>query len=304
MAEKDVLNLSRSETHSLYDEMASNSFYAESKGETTDKRDVLPQAPIYEPLDTLQLPSPRTTNQMITPRTYDGRSNPMAWLMHYEAIAAANQWRDEIKLVRVIGSVTGTAEDWLMNQRQITPSMTWATFKELLIARFKSSLDPIMKHESIIRVRQKGSDFSSYWEEKERHINVTAPEMSDTEKMHYLFMGLNPDLRNKALEVMVWQPVHNTEELRNLIKKIYELNLYKGDYSNRNPKVQFNVPRPRSNDWQPRKGIIKDSTEETPQTEGTNRYKNLECYNCHKMGHISTFCPDKKAEQGNERRRR
>src|SRR6266571_3804865 len=58
--------------------------------------------------------------------------------------------------------------------------------------------------------------------------------------------------------------------------------------------MDTHTDRTRSNNWKKgTRGCTANAEEEF-----TNWRKTVECYNCHKKGHIQRFCPNKKDEKG------
>ena len=290
-------------------------------------------------------PAPRSVVQVlqsnsgvIAPKFYDGRTNPRVWLNHYETIAEANLWSEDVKLKKVIAYLKGAAEDWLANRRLINPFINWLQFKDALISRFTNTLDDVMLNQNIIRYRQKQMDFDSYWEAKIGQIRLTSPGMSEKEVINHMFMGLNPELRIKVLDRMVTRRCETAEELQALIKETNDLMeyereeksssyKYRGKYHSNTfvesekrgyyPKRddgERNRFRPKTNDSgkldKLEKDIrqIKDGIEKIESSKKPNKNENkkkeekkkLVCYNCNEEGHFSRECPKKQKIQKNQ----
>ena len=145
---------------SLYDDMQSASFQV--PGATEHSYEVMTDLTKLQETDGRM----KSYGQMITPKSYDSKSNPRIWINHYQAIAEANIWDNDMKMRRVVGSLDGAAFSWYLNQRLIGTTHTWTTFKEALINRFTNSFDDYMLTENIVRTKQKSNDFDSYWEQK------------------------------------------------------------------------------------------------------------------------------------------
>ena len=294
MEEKDLLSKME---HKEFDELASNSFYADGDNET--KRGSIPQAPFYEQLDQ-QTIIQRISNPIIHPMSYDGKSDPAIWLLHYETIAEANHWRDEHKLNRIIGSLTGTAQDWFMNQKMQNPAMSWSILKERLINRFKPILDPIKKIDSIGQIRLKGLDISSYWEEKEKYINIVAPEMDESNRVYHLLQGLPPYLRYKVKSYMDMQTVNSSEDLRKAAMKMSDKMQQKKELNQRFRQNTSNTiaAKPKETNTNSKEPT---GTKQGNDKTGVDWRKTVECFNCHQKGHYARECPN---ETGNDRQRK
>ena len=118
----------------LYDDIQSVSYATENNEHRT-----LPtfeqQEPTAPPLP-MNRQRPQMYGTMISPKTYDGKTNPKIWLNHYELVADANLWNDDLKLRRVIGVLVGVAQNWYMNLRLTNQITDGKTLKDCLISRF------------------------------------------------------------------------------------------------------------------------------------------------------------------------
>ena len=186
--------------------------------------------PFYPEQTAPPVPEPRSKQQvygqMINPKSFDGKTNPRIWLNHYETVAEANLWNDDLKLRRVIGSLDGAAQNWFMNLKLTRQSLNWNQFKDALINRFTNTMDDLMLADNILRTRQKNNDFDSYWEQKLGLIKITTPEMNDKDLMHHMFMGLNKELRSKVLDKLIVRKCETPNELHALIKELIDIELY------------------------------------------------------------------------------
>ena len=206
------------------------------------------------------IPVPRTKQQvygqMITPKSYDGKSNPRIWLNHYETVAEANLWSDDLKLRRVVGSLDGAAQNWYMNLRMIKQFENWTKFKEALINRFTNTMDDIMLTENIIRTRQKNNDFDSYWEQKIGLIRLTNPNMNEKELMHHMFNGLNKELRTQVLDKLIVRKCDTAAELQLLVKELVDIQNYQQEETynpQRRGKYHSNAMVEVQKQWTPEK---------------------------------------------------
>ena len=245
----------------MYNDLQSASFHAtERRSDPNYEFDIIPEE------NAPPVPSPRTKQQvygqMITPKSYDGKSNPRIWLNHYETVAEANLWSDDLKLRRVVGSLDGAAQNWYMNLRMVRQFENWAKFKEALINRFTNTMDDIMLTENIIRTRQKNNDFDSYWEQKIGLIRLTNPNMNEKELMHHMFNGLNKELRTQVLDKLIVRKCDTAAELQLLVKELVDIQNYqqeetynpqkKGKYHS-NAIVEVQKPWTPENKWTPNK---------------------------------------------------
>ena len=247
----------------MYDDLHSASFNTHER-HTENINDFMTEAIPEE--NAPPLPFPRTKQQvygqMITPKSYDGKSNPRIWLNHYETVAEANLWNDDLKLRRVVGSLDGAAQNWYMNLRMTNQFNEWKQFKEALISRFTNTMDDIMLTENIIRTRQKNNDFDSYWEQKLGLIKMTNPGMNEKELMHHLFNGLNKELRPKVLDKLVVRKCETAAELQALVKELIDIQNYqqeesyspqrKGKYHS-NASIEVQKPWTAGKNWNPNK---------------------------------------------------
>ena len=222
---------------SLYDDMQSASFQV---GPTEHSYEVMTD--LTKLLETDGRMTAMAYGQMITPKSYDGKSNSRIWINHYEAIAEVNIWDNDMKMRRVVGSLDGAAFSWYLNQRLIGTTHTWTTFKEALINRFTNSFDDYMLTENIVRTKQKSNDFDSYWEQKMGLIRLTSPKMNQKELMHHMFDGLTKDLRNKVMEILPFRKCETAEELKILIREIQDIVNYKKAESGSNPMRNKRYP--------------------------------------------------------------
>ena len=225
-------------------------FYDDSNSLTPNSEDKLPETmapqPPTAPVEHAPItPAPRSyvqvvqsTPGIIAPKSYDGRTNPRVWLNHYETIAEANLWSEEVRYKKVIAYLKGAAEDWLANRRLVKPFTSWRQFRDALISRFTNTLDDLMLTQNIIRNRQKALDFDSYWGGKIGHIRLTSPNMSEKEVMNHMFTGLNTDLRMRVLDRMINRRCETAEELQALIKETNDIMDYEREEKSSNFKYR------------------------------------------------------------------
>ena len=332
MAEGDIRDtFHRTEIPELYDDLQSISYNTEHDPPLHNTE--LKGIPNFDPPPA---PVSRGRQQMfgttINPKPYDGKTNPRIWLNHYEAVAEANVWNNDLKLRRVIGSLDGAAQDWYMNFRISAENhpLSWGMFKNSLIRRFTNTLDDMMLTENIILDRQKGVDFDTYWEKKYGLIKLTSPGMSERELKAIMLLGLNKNLRTEVIRAMVTTPCESADDLKTLIKKITDVQLYQGEDSsqNQNRRVRYNSKvevYEHPNGWNRRnyrqnsyRDIEKLSQEirnlkttlsqtrvkepERHREENRTQFekprtlkKDIECFNCGKMGHYANECTESKS---------
>ena len=323
MAEKFAENFHHTQNLSMYDDIGSASFDIPTENRYED----IP-AGNAPPVPTQRRPA-QVYGQMIAPKSYDGKSNPRVWLNHYETIAEANLWNDDLKLRRVVGSLEGAAGSWFMNIRIANPAQTWPQFKEGLISRFANALDDYMLTENIVRTKQRNNDFDTYWEQKMGLIKLTSPNMSEKELMHHMFDGLNKDLRNRVMERLPFRKCENAHELQALIRELIDIETYQTDDYNHNPSRNRRYPsnafvdnrskNDREEIWKlsneiKRLGKQLNSMKVKPDQEisrmshnvsaqqdmngyqsGSGNWKDkIRCYNCQEFGHYSSECQSDK----------
>jgi hypothetical protein len=209
----------------FYDDLNSHSYEVKEGNEQSSNQIPQSNAP--------PIPEERIRNQAygsaIIPKSFDGKTNPRMWLNHYETVADANLWNNDMKLKRVIGSLDGAAQSWYMNQRITNPFLSWIQFKDGLISRFTNTLDDIMLTENIIRTKQRNNDFDNYWEQKLGLIKMTSPNMNEKELMNHLFNGLNKETRNKVMDKLPVRRCETAAELQALVKEIIDIQNYQQD---------------------------------------------------------------------------
>ena len=204
----------------MYDDLNSASFAVNSIEKQPQQNPFLPEVsapPLPGPINRSQV-----YGQMITPKSYDGKTNPRIWLNHYETVSEANLWNNDLKLRRVIGSLDGPALQWYMNLRMSNQITEWNQFKEAVINRFTNTMQDIMLTENIINSRQKNNDFDSYWEHKLGLIKLTNPGMSEKDLMNHLFNGLNRELKAKVADKLIVRKCETASELQKLVKDMID----------------------------------------------------------------------------------
>ena len=178
--------------------------------------------------------------KMITPKSFDGKTDPRLWIHHYEVIAEANLWDDDMKARRLIASLDGAAQHWFMNQRLANPNIQWKLLKEKLINRFSKSTDRLIIVDSDKIRLKKIEDFDKYWEEKLALFKLRSPNMSQKEMMQKLFDGLNKELKSQVLSKIVERKAETAGELHKLIKEIIDIEQYKKEMESSNKKKSEN----------------------------------------------------------------
>ena len=174
--------------------------------------------------------------KMITPKSFDGKTVPRLWIHHYEVIAEANLWDDDMKARRLIAALDGAAQNWLMNQRLISTNIPWKLLKEMLINRFSKSTDGLIIIDSDKITLKRTEDFDKYWEEKMALFKLRSPNISQKEIMQKLFDGLNKELKSQVLSKIVERKAETASELHKLIKEIIDIGQYKKEMESSNKK--------------------------------------------------------------------
>ena len=181
--------------------------------------------------------------KMITPKQFDGKTDPRIWIQHYEVIAEANLWDDDMKARRLIASLDGAAQHWLLNQRMVNPNLTWKLLKEKLINRFSKSIEEIIIIDSDKLTLKKTEDFDNYWEKKMAVFKLRSPNIPQKEMMQKLFDGLNRELKSQVLSKIVERKAETVSELYKLIKEIIDIEQYKKEMQSSNKKRSENYHR-------------------------------------------------------------
>ena len=192
-----------------------NNQFGTSSSESNQQRSVMPEFAV------------ETYGKMIQPKSFDGKTDPRLWVKHYELIAEAKLWDDDMKVRRIIASLDGAAQNWFLNQRFTNPFNTWKNLKEKLIGRFSKAIDGIILMDRDRLILKRNEDFDSYWEEKTGLIKMKRPNMPQKEVMQLMFDGLHRELRSSVLDKMVERKCESAIELYQLIKEIIDIEQYK-----------------------------------------------------------------------------
>ena len=188
------------------------------------------------PIHSKQELSLEAYGKMIIPKPFDGKTDPRIWVQHYEVIAEANLWDDDMKARRLIASLDGAAQQWLLNQRMVNPNLTWKPLKEKLINRFSNSIEGLVIIDSDKLFLKKTEDFDKYWEEKKAVLKLRSSNISQKEMMQKLFDGLNKELKAKVLSKIVERRSETVDELYRLIKEIIDIEEYKKEMESTSKK--------------------------------------------------------------------
>ena len=178
--------------------------------------------------------------KMLTPQSFDGKTDPRIWIQHYEVIAEANLWDDDMKARRLISSLDGAAQHWLLNQRLVNQNLNWKQLKEKLINRFSKSIDGLIIIDSDKLTLKKTEDFDNYWEKKMALFKLRSPNITQKEMMQKLFDGLNKELKSQVLSKIVERKAETVSELYKLIKEIIDIEQYKKEMQSSNKKRSEN----------------------------------------------------------------
>ena len=181
--------------------------------------------------------------KMITPKSFDGKTDPRIWVQHYEVIAEANLWDDDMKARRLIASLDGAAQHWLLNQRLVNPNLDWKLLKGELINRFSKSIEGLIIIDSDKLTLKKTEDFDNYWEKKMALFQLRSPNIQQKEMMQKLFDGLNRELKSQVLSKIVERKAETVSELYKLIKEIIDIEQYKKEMQSSNKKRSENYHR-------------------------------------------------------------
>ena len=180
--------------------------------------------------------SMETYGKMITPKSFNGKTDPRIWIQHYEVIAEANLWDEDMKARRLIASLDGAAQQWLLNQRLVNPNLNWKMLKEKLINRFSKSIEGLIIIDNDKLFLKKTEDFDKYWEEKKAVLKLRSSNISQKEMMQKLFDGLNKELKAKVLSKIVERRSETVDELYKLIKEIIDIEEYKKEMESTSKK--------------------------------------------------------------------
>jgi hypothetical protein len=243
-------------------------------------------------------------NAIIQPPVYDGSSDPSLWLQEYELTADANYWNDELKVKRLIGSLSGAPRLYFLSAIEFNPNLTWAEFKFGLKLRFTNTNENESSIASIYGRKQRHNEtFNDYWFSKLQLIETKRPNLPIDDKKHLLIEGLLPSLRDKVMEQLIVRPTGHLEEVRNIAKQLSDLTTpgyySKQNTSQRQGKVDgyaymaysnYNPNYPRRNRHTQTSGGIID----TSNTNPNNWRENIVCLACHGAGHYARSCPTRR----------
>ena len=211
----------------FYDDVNLGSFYSQEKDSQTAIGVIGQAATDF---------NPESYAKMIIPKSFDGKADPRLWIKHYEVIAEANLWDDEMKVRRIIASLDGAAQQWFMNQRLTKPNITWKVLKDGLVNRFSKSIEGLTIIDTDRLTLRRTEDFDKYWEEKLGRLKSMSPNIPQKELMQKLFDGHNKELKSKVLSKIVDRRSKTADELYKLIKEIIDIEEYKKAMENNNNK--------------------------------------------------------------------
>lgn len=143
----------------------------------------------------------------IQPEKYDGSSDPRRWLVHYESIAAANQWTKDLMFKMLPRALDAAPWYWHDNEvreaKKNHKTFDYEDFKRGLINRYTNRYEGKINEDQIKR-RQQGENESLnlYWESKRNQLDVQCAHLSESDKIHHLVKGLkNPLLTKVSIKV-------------------------------------------------------------------------------------------------------
>jgi hypothetical protein len=254
-----------------------------------------PPAPPVSPMST------SISNTIINPPIYDGSTDPSLWLREYELIANANNWNDNLKIKRLIGSLTGSPRLYYMYAMEGNPNLTWYDFRIGLIQRYTNTND----NDSSItylygRKQNVNESFNDYWYSKLQLIETKRPNLPIEDKKQLLLEGLLPYLRDKVMEQLIVRPTGNLEEIRTIAKQLSDLSMHGNppiqNYYQRQRRVggyaymanaNYNFGYHRRN----RHTQTDDGTVNIQNHNPGNTRREIVCLACQEIGHYARSCP-------------
>ena len=182
----------------------------------------IPEESISTPRSEMPFEEPHVNQLLglITPTSYDGKTDPREWLSYFNDISEANLWNDDFKFKRLITCLEGAPLMWYRNQKNRNPSFNFAEFQRGLIENYTNECDQFLSRVNIMQMMQKrGQSLNEYWEDKIGLIGMTSPNMSVSEKITHMLNGLNQDLYRKVISKFMESRPETLEEMYHLVKR-------------------------------------------------------------------------------------
>ena len=214
--------------------------------------------------------------------------NIKSWISNIEDNLVLQKIPPEHAMKALNQYIKGTAK--IYHEQYKEDGKSWDEFKECLLRLFKPDNQIDKAKQRLIKLRQGDSKDSyeeymrsfSYWASQLRHT-----DMDDTNKLFFFKQGLKPQLFR-----------HLNINKPDSLEEAMEVGLrFEENRGGINDEVRVNnVGITRKNYKKPFQ--LSQGNQSNSNSNSNNKKKELKCYNCLKIGHISTECRSKAKTQG------
>ena len=255
------------------------------------------------------------------PREYKDGEDFGLYLNHFNRVAAANQWSDEVKLVQLETTLRGKAQREFEVFIEESPEITWAE----ITGKLKIELEPSTQRSLDVfgQMRLEGRSPKEFYAALVRQSKVAHGEMGD-EATHVvvraqMLMVLPKKLRMDASKQKELTGLNKVEFL-DLLTRVYDAELKEEVEDQQYEPTICQVTSGKALTMEDRvrkleqefsgygkdmtelKSMMKDMCAGLNQGKGQQRrdrfsgnYDNVTCYRCQEKGHFARECRNEKA---------